>query len=97
MPFSLKSSKLSIFLDSLFLPCQTFTIVIGGPDLNKNPRVRYKNRVKILKFKAYELSEKCGANMYFIIDHEREFFVYNFVDDADWPPADSLLVGPLYR
>ena len=38
-----------------------------------------------------------GAKVYLVIDHEREFFVYNSVDDADWPPADSLLVGPPYR
>lgn len=70
---------------------------MGGPDLNKNPRVKYKNRVKTLKSKAHELSDKCGAKVYLVIDHEREFFVYNSVDDADWPPADSLLVGPPYR
>ncbi|KAJ5862968.1 hypothetical protein N7455_007036 [Penicillium solitum] len=64
---------------------------MGGPDPERNSRVKFTRRSQTLKGKAHELAKFCDANVYLVIIHPRESFVYNSVDDRSWPPSDEKL------
>lgn len=65
---------------------------MGGPDLDRNARVKFTKRSKTLKRKAHELAESCDADVYLFIAHPREYYAYNSADDNSWPPPDEVLV-----
>ncbi|KAJ6115285.1 hypothetical protein N7486_001063 [Penicillium sp. IBT 16267x] len=64
---------------------------MGGPDKDRNSRVKFMKRCKTLKAKAQQLADLYGANVYLFIDHERGSFVYNSVSNGSWPPPDEVL------
>jgi hypothetical protein len=66
---------------------------MGGPDPNRNSRVRFARRSHTLKVKAHELAKLCDADVYLVIKHQRGSFVYNSVGDKSWPPNDDKLVS----
>lgn len=66
---------------------------MGGPDAQRNTRVTFQKRCDTLKKKAHQLSEICGANVYLLIVHDRENYVYNSSYDVSWPPSDETLVS----
>ncbi|KAJ5875186.1 uncharacterized protein N7473_012533 [Penicillium subrubescens] len=64
---------------------------MGGPDSQRNPRVTFQKRCRTLKEKAHQLSEICGAEVYLLIVHDRENYIYNSSYNPSWPPRDELL------
>ncbi|KAJ5956315.1 hypothetical protein N7501_010594 [Penicillium viridicatum] len=63
----------------------------GGPDPNRNSRVKFTRRSYTLKTKAHELAKFCDTDIYLVINHQRGSFVYNLVDNKLWPPSDKKL------
>ncbi|KAJ6114200.1 hypothetical protein N7512_007645 [Penicillium capsulatum] len=64
---------------------------MGGPDPDRNSRVKFMKRCKTLKTKARQLADLCGANVYLVIAHPRELYAFNSVKDGSWPPPDEVL------
>ncbi|KAJ5302306.1 hypothetical protein N7508_007169 [Penicillium antarcticum] len=64
---------------------------MGGPDPDRNSRVKFQRRSQTLKDKAHELAKFCDANVYLFVNHQRKTFVYNSVEDGSWPPNDESL------
>ena len=66
---------------------------MAGPDKDRNSRVKFIKWCKIIKAKAHQLADLCGASVYVFIVHDRGSFVYNSVKDGSWPPPDEVLVS----
>lgn len=66
---------------------------MGGPDPDRNSRVKFLKRCKTLKNKAHQLAQLCDADVYLLIIHPRERYAYNSTGDRSWPPSDEVLVS----
>ncbi|KAJ5475414.1 hypothetical protein N7539_007701 [Penicillium diatomitis] len=57
---------------------------MGGPDPNRNSRVRFVRRSQTLKNKAQELAKTCNARVYLMVDHPKGSFVYKSDNNSAW-------------